>query len=82
MEKKRNKPNMSSARRPSLEETTLLFAGTISLVICPGDGPTEGRHKKPRQEEGRNKELIAQKKQSYVQLVGQARHKTQKKGQR
>ena len=28
--------------RPCPEETTLLFAGTISPMICPADGPTEG----------------------------------------
>ena len=51
------KTNLRSGRRPSPEETRLLFAGTISPMICPGDGPTEGRHdktsRKARQEKKR-----------------------------
>ena len=37
-----------AGRRPSPEGTRLLFAGTISPMICPDDGPTEGRHDKTR----------------------------------
>ena len=64
--------------------TRLLFAGTISRMICPADGPTKGRHKKTRrkprrQEEGRDKELTTNKnEQSYVQLVGQGPHNRHK----
>ena len=39
---------MRAGRRPSPEGTRSLFAGTISPMICPGDGPTEGRHDKTR----------------------------------
>ena len=35
--------------RPCHQETTLLFAGTISLLICPGSGPTERRRDRIRQ---------------------------------
>ena len=49
--KKKTKPKsscMRSGRRPIPEGTRLLFAGTINLMICPGDVPTEGRHKTRR----------------------------------
>ena len=47
-EKNKTKINMHSGRWPSPEGTRLLFAGTISPVVCPGDGPTEGRHDETR----------------------------------
>ena len=37
--------NMRSGRRPSPEGSRLLFAGTLSPMICPVDVPAEGRHK-------------------------------------
>ena len=46
---------MRSGRRPSPERTGLLFADTISPMICPGDGPTEGRHVKTRRKTGKEK---------------------------
>ena len=42
---------MHSGRRPSTEETRLLFAGVISRVICPADGPTEKRDDTTRPED-------------------------------
>ena len=61
---KKTKPKsscMRSGRKPSPEGTRLPFAGTISSMICPVDGPTGGRHKRTRQntiqEEGRDMEL-------------------------
>ena len=54
-EKKRTKINMRSGRRPGLEGTRSLFAGTISHVICPGDGPTEGCHDKTRRKTSQEK---------------------------
>ena len=39
---------MRAGRRPSPEGTGLLFAGTISPMICLGDRPTEGLHDKTR----------------------------------
>ena len=46
-EEKRKRREMKQTKHElraeaSLEETTLLFAGTISPMICPADGPTEG----------------------------------------
>ena len=40
--------NMRSGRRPSPEGSRLLFAGTVSSMLCPGDRPTQG-HDKTRQ---------------------------------
>ena len=58
----------------------LVFAGTISPMVCPVDESTRGRHEKTRrktrqEDEGRGTELNKQNEQSYVQLVGQGRHK-------
>ena len=47
---------MRAGRRPSPEGTRLLFAGTISPMICLGDGPTEGRHDQTRRKAGKEKE--------------------------
>ena len=41
---------MRSGRRPSPEGARLLFAGPTSTMICPADGPTEGRYKKTRRD--------------------------------
>ena len=65
------------------EETTLLFAGTISPTTCPAAGPTEGWRKKPRrktaQEEGRDKELVA-KTQEVLCPAGEPRTTQETKG--
>ena len=79
---------MRAGRRPNLEGTRLLFAGTISRTICLGDGPTEGRHDKTRRKARKKLEKKRKEKQKreqrrsektnkhfYVQLVGQGRHK-------
>ena len=42
----KQKTSMRAGRRPSPGGTKLLFAGTISPMICPVDGSTEGRHEK------------------------------------
>ena len=59
--KAKQKQTCSPAAGRVRKGTRLLFAGTISPVICPVDGPTEGRHDKTRrktkQEEGRDTEL-------------------------
>ena len=39
---------MRAVRRPSPEGTRLLFAGTVSPMICLRGGPTKGRHDKIR----------------------------------
>ena len=58
--KNETKTNMRSGRSPCPEgaRLRLLFAGAISPILCPVDGPTEGRHDKNRrkttQEKKRN----------------------------
>ena len=63
----------------------MLFVGAISPMMCPGDGPTEGRHDKTRLKARQKKkkekikknsdtELEKPNKHFYVQLVGQGRH--------
>ena len=66
-----------------------MFAGTISPMICPGDGPTtqdQTEDKAKKKEEGRDTALkkLNQKlhQNFYVQLVGQGRHKRPKGRQR
>lgn len=59
---------------------SFLSAGAIIGVIYPPDGPTLGRDKKSRRKarrrgEGGGKGLTTTPNQSYVQLVGQGRHK-------
>ena len=46
--KRKPKQILRSGRRPSPEGITLLFAGTISRMICPVHGQTEGRHDNTR----------------------------------
>ena len=56
---KKTKPKsscMRSGHRPSPEGTRLLIAGTISPMIYPGDGPTEGRHSKTTRKARKRKE--------------------------
>ena len=86
---RKTKLNSTSAQGAGRARTRLLFAGTISPVICPDDGPTQGRHKKTRREtrqekkrkeEGSNTEI--KKQHFHVQLVGQGRHKRPKGRQR
>ena len=61
-EKKKNeaKINMRSGHRPNPEWTRLLFACTISPMICPGDGPTSGRQDKARQKTRQEKKTKKQ----------------------
>ena len=74
---------MRAGRRPSPEGTRLLFAGTISPMMCLGDGPTERGHYKTRRKARKKKKnekratTQSSKNQTsffYVQLVGQGRH--------
>ena len=63
--------SMRAGRRPSPEGTRLLFAGTISPMICLGDGSTEerqaeGRHDKTRQK-SRNRKKQKTKKSAATQ---------------
>ena len=53
--KKKTKKKIRSGRRPISEGTRLLFAGTISPMMCPVDGPTEGRHEKTRRKTRQHK---------------------------
>ena len=86
--KEKTKPKSSCmrlGRPPSPEGTRLMFAGTISPMICPGDGPTtqdQTEDKTKKKEEGRDTALkkLNQKlhQNFYVQLVGQGRHKRHK----
>ena len=55
---------MRAGRRPSPEGTRLLFAGTISPMICLGDGPTEGGHDKTS---GRQENKTKKKKRAATQ---------------
>ena len=56
---------MHSGRRPSTEETRLLFAGVISRVICPADGPTEKRDDTTRPD---GRQLLRKKKRGRTEL--------------
>ena len=59
-ERKKTTPKSSCMRsgcRPSPEGTRLLFAGTIGLMICLGDVPTEGRHDKTRRKARKGAEI-------------------------
>ena len=61
--KGKTKTSVHSGSRPSPEGARLLFGGTISPMMCPVDGPAEGRHATTRRktrkekEEGRDTEL-------------------------
>ena len=59
--KEKMKPIITHALRvQGPERTRSLFVGTISLMICPGDVPTEGRHDETRRKAtrgGRDTEL-------------------------
>ena len=41
----------------------LLYAGTISPIVCPVDGLTEGRHEKTRRKTGRQKKRAERQQQ-------------------
>ena len=74
---------MHSGCRPSLEGTRVLYTCTSSPMICPVDGPTQGRHEETRRKTRRGKRQRAKiKQQSYVQLVGQGRGQAEIKGQK
>ena len=84
-EKNYQKPTCAhSGRRPSPTGTRLLFAGTISPMICPVDGPAEGRHEKTRrkirQEEGRDGDSQKTKPAVLLCPVGGPRRTQQNKG--
>ena len=79
---------MRSGRKPSYKGTRLLFAGTIIPMTCPVHAQLKDDTERPdgRQEakEGRDTraEKQVQQSYSYVQLVGQGRHKRPKGVQR
>ena len=51
--KKRNQNQHAHRAQAESRGDKVVFAGTISPIICPGDGPTEGRHDKTRQDKTR-----------------------------
>ena len=65
---------MRSGRRPSPEGTRMLFAGTITQMLCLVDGPKEGRHDKTRlKTRQENKGRGRENKAAVLCLVGRPR---------